>query len=175
VGEPVDRKNLSTPGARKARSRSDSNIEIRGPDGLVQVVLTQAFGPRGDNLIGISDVTFDGHPALTLLLRAGKREGLVHLSPVHGDPRKAGFTDIEYGTHCELLCPVSRLPLDPLPAVTGDERTEYFAIYLTPELSDGSVVGISNIWGHYHSRVVDHFELISVYLAQDAALRDGQG
>jgi hypothetical protein len=172
MSDPIDRNKLEVPGVRKARSRSDSNVEFRGADGEVQVVLTQAFGPRGDNLVGISDVTFNGHPALTLLVRAGGKEGLVHLSPVHGDQRKKGFTEIAYGTRCELLCPVSKLPLDRLPAVPGDERTEYFAIYLTPELSEGSAVAISNVWGHYHSRVVDHFELISVYLDQEAALKD---
>src|SRR5262245_36268769 len=120
-GDPVDRKNLQLPGARKARTRAQSNVELRGPEDRVQVVLTQAYGPKGDNLIGISDGTFDGHPALSVLVRAAGKEGLVHLSPIHGDPRKSGFSDIETGTRCELLCPVSKQPLDRLPPVPGDE------------------------------------------------------
>ncbi|MFO0726521.1 MAG: hypothetical protein U1E65_22235 [Myxococcota bacterium] len=164
--DPVDRKNLQTPGVRKARSRSNSNVELRGPDGQVQVVLTQAFGPRGDNLIGVSEETFDGFPALSLLVRQGAKEGLVHLSPIHGDPRKKGVLDFELGKRCELLCPVSKQPLPRLPPVPGD-KTAYCAIYLTPERSEGAVVGISDVWGHYHSRVVDHHELISAYLSEE--------
>jgi hypothetical protein len=32
-------------------------------------------------------------------------------------------------------------------------------------LSQGSMVMISNVWGHYHSRIVDNFELISAWAA----------
>lgn len=161
--DPVDRKNLQVPGVRKARARHNSNVEIRGPDGQVQVVLTQAFGPNGDNLIGVSGETFDGFPALTLKVRQGQREGLVHLSPIHGDLRKKGQLDFELGQRCELYCPVSDQPLPRLPPVPGD-ATAYCAIYLTPERSEGAVVGISDVWGHHHSRVIDHHELISAYL-----------
>src|SRR5688500_13388660 len=91
----------------------------------VEIVVTQAFGPRGDNLVGLSDVTFDGHPAVTLWVRAGDREGAVHLSPIHGDRRKAGFTDIAPGTHCELLCPVSREPLHDLGEVGDGTGARY--------------------------------------------------
>lgn len=144
--------------------REKSNVTLRTHDGQVQVVVGQVFGPRGDNLVGISDVEFDGHPAITLKLRAGGREGLTHISPIHGDHRKAGFVDIPVGTKCELYCPVSGELLPKLPAVPGDEATDYYALYLTPELSEGASVGISDVWGHYHSRVVDNFELISTWL-----------
>ena len=161
--DPVDREHLETPGVRKARKRESSNVELRGDDDKVQVIVTQAFGPRGDSLMN-EQVRFDGQRSIALLVRAGGQEGMVYLSPIHGDQRKSGFT-VPNGTKCELLCPTSKLPLDRLPDVGDDAGTEYFAIYLTPELSDGAVVGMSNIWGHHHSRVVDHFELISVYLA----------
>ena len=32
-----------------------------------------------------------------------------------------------------------------------------------PTFSEASVVMISDVWGHYHSRVVDNFELISAW------------
>src|SRR5690606_6247092 len=124
-----------------------------------------------DNLVGLRDVTFDGYPALTLLVEAGDRRGEVHLSPIHGDQRKLGFTDIEPGTRCRLLCPVSGQPLDridfdQLEGASGGEDgdTSYFALYLTPQLSAGSLVAVSDTWGHYHSRIVDNFELISIWL-----------
>jgi hypothetical protein len=129
------------------------------------VVVTQAYGPRGDNLVGISDVLFDEHPAVTLKIRAGGREGLVHLSPIHGDSRKQGFIDIEPGARCELICPVSNQPLDVVGEVEDGSGARYFAIYLTPQLSRGSMVMVSDVWGHYHSRIIDDFELISAWAA----------
>ncbi|MCA9544377.1 MAG: hypothetical protein KC613_08300 [Myxococcales bacterium] len=124
----------------------------------VEIVVTQAFGPAGDNLVGLSDVVFDGHPAVTLLVRTPDGEGLVHLSPIHGDDRKAGFTDIAPGTRCELLCPVSK---EPLPKVDQIGEAGYYALYLTPRGEKGSYVLLSDVWGHYHSRIIDDFELIS--------------
>ncbi len=162
--------NEQPPKTRKPLSRSPSNVEFRTQGEDVRVVLTQAFGPKGDNLIGISDAKFDDHPALTLRVKAGDQEGLTHISPIHGDARKAGSTEIAPGTKCELFCPVSNEPLPKLPPVPNDEGTTYYAIYLTPELTDGAMVGISNVWGHYHSRVVDNYELIATWMEAEADL-----
>jgi hypothetical protein len=158
--DPIDRKNLRVTGKHKAVS--ESNLDVTG-DLDVVVVVTQAYGPAGDNLVGISGVTFDGHPAVTLALRAGDRRGLVHLSPIHGDSRKAGLTDIPAGTVCQLACPISGQLLDQLGDVEDGTGATYYALYLTPQLSRGSMVMISNVWGHYHSRIVDNFELISAW------------
>lgn len=158
--EPGDRPNVTISG--KHRTLTGPHLAVKGD---VVVIVTQAFGPRGDNLVGISDATFDGNPAITLKLRAGGREGLVHLSPIHGDARKLGFTDIEPGTRCELLCPVSNQSLDVVGEVEDGSGARYFAIYLTPQLSRGSMVMISDVWGHYHSRIIDDFELISAWAA----------
>ncbi|MBK9031632.1 MAG: hypothetical protein IPL61_09905 [Myxococcales bacterium] len=128
----------------------------------VVVVVTQAYGPRGDNLVGVSDVTFDDQPAVTIRVRGAGLEGDVHLSPIHGDSRKAGL-ELPAGTVCELLCPVSGLPLEAVGDVEDGTEAKYFALYLTPQLSRGSMVMISNVWGHYHSRIVDDFELISAW------------
>ena len=158
----VDRKHLRITGRHQAMG-DDAHVLVEDqPDG-VTIVVTQAFGPRGDSLVGVSDVTFDGHPAISVLVQADGREGLLHLSPVHGDNRKAGFTDIPPGTKCRLLCPVSRQPLDRVPDVEGDPGTDYYAIYLTPQRTMGSIVAVSDVWGHYHSRIVDNFELISLW------------
>jgi hypothetical protein len=129
----------------------------------VIIVLTQAFGPKGDNVVGFSDVEFDGHPAVTLKVRAGEREGLVHLSPIHGDRRKEGMVDIEEGTKLELLCPVSGEPLPELGPVEDGTDAVYRALFLTPKLEASRSVAISDVWGHYHSRIVDEDELISYW------------
>ncbi len=141
------------------------------PDLLVEgegvLVINHAYGPAGDSLIGVSDVEFDGCPALTLLVRADGKEGLLHLSPLHGDPRKVGFTDIRLGTKCELLCPVSKQPLRQVGKAADGSGAGYFALYLTPELSNNAMVMISDVWGHFHSRIVDKQELVSYWDAVD--------
>lgn len=135
----------------------------------VIVVVNQAYGPKGEQLIGISDETFDDFPAITLKVRAGDSEGLVHLSPIHGDARKSGFTNIVRGTKCELLSPVSGQPLDRVGSIDGSDA-HWYAIYLSPRLSDGPAVYVSDTWGHFHSRIVDNNELISHW----AAVADGE-
>jgi hypothetical protein len=158
--DPVDRRNLTITGRHHAVTGSHVTVEDD-----VLVIITQAFGPRGDNLVGISDVDFDGHPAITLGIRAQSQEGLVHVSPIHGDSRKARPFHIPDGTRCELFCPVSGQTLDIVGDVEDGSGARYYAIYLTSQLSRGSMVMISDVWGHYHSRIVDEFELISAWAA----------
>jgi hypothetical protein len=159
--DPVDRRNLTITGRHRAVTGPHVTVEND-----VLVIVTQAFGPRGDNIVGISGVEFDGHPAVTIGIRAAGQEGLFHLSPIHGDERKARPFEIAPGTRCELFCPVSRQPLDLVGEVEDDSGARYFAIYLTPQLSRGSMLMISDIWGHYHSRIIDEFELISAWAAR---------
>jgi hypothetical protein len=166
MSDPVDHDHLRITGRHKAVAEPHVAVEND-----VVVVVTQAYGPRGDQLVGISDVTFDGYPAVTLKVRAAGREGLVHLSPIHGDNRKAGFTDIPVGTRCELFCPVSGEPLPHMGKVEGDLPADYCVIYLTPRLEAGSAVLVSDVWGHYHSRIIDDFELISHWANEEEALR----
>jgi hypothetical protein len=124
--------------------------------GGVSIAMTQAYGPTGESLMGISDVMFDDNPAITIWVeRPDGKAGLVHLSPVHGDKRKAGFLDIAEGAVCKLFCPVSKKPLDKLGPVDDASGADYYAIYATKRLKNGPCVMISNVWGHYHSRIVD--------------------
>lgn len=156
----VDRDHLTITGAH-ATVKEPAHLAVGEDD--VLIVVTKAFGPAGDSLVGISDVTFDGYPAVTLKVRTGNTEALVHLSPIHGDRRKVGLEDLAQGTRCELLCPVSGQPLDQLAAVEDGSGAHYCAVYLTERLSDGAMVMVSNVWGHYHSRIIDNFELISSF------------
>jgi hypothetical protein len=163
MSDPVDRNNFRVTG--RHRVVSDPNVTIQDDD-QVLVIVTQAFGPRGDNLVGVGGVDFDGHPAVTVGIRADGVEGMVHLSPIHGDARKKGMVDLLPGTRCELFCPVSKQPLDIVGEVEDKSGARYYAIYLTPQLSQGSMVMVSDVWGHYHSRIVDDFELISAWSSQ---------
>lgn len=159
--DPVDRRNLTITGRHRVVAGPHVTVEND-----VMVIVTQAFGPRGDNLVGLSDVEFDGHPAITLGIRAAGQEGVIHLSPIHGDGRKSRSFAIPAGTRCELFCPISKQPLDVVGDVEDGSGARYFAIYLTPQLSQGSMVMISDVWGHYHSRIIDDFELISAWAAR---------
>jgi hypothetical protein len=89
----------------------------------------------------------------------------VHLSPIHGDPRKKGFTNIAPGTRCEIFCPVTDLPLPKVGEVEDGSGATYYALYLTPRMDEGAMVMISDVWGHYHSRIIDDMELISYWAA----------
>lgn len=158
--DPVDRHNLRITGRHRAVTGPHVTVEDD-----VLVIVTQAYGPNGDNLVGISGIEFDGHPAVTIGIRAEGREDLVHLSPIHGDGRKSKPFDIAPGTKLELFCPVSKQPLDLVGEVEDGSGARYYAIYLTPQLSRGSMVMVSDVWGHYHSRIIDDFELISAWAA----------
>lgn len=162
--ENVDVDNLELTG-KKPEGEGANSLSFADD---VTIVVSQAFGPTGENLVGVSDVTFDGFPALSLLVRSGDREELVHLSPIHGDRRKLGLDGLAAGSKCELLCPVSKKPLDRIGKVVEDGDAEYFAIYLTPKLDRGSTIYVSDVWGHHHSRIVDNNELISYWATAEA-------
>lgn len=162
---PIDHEHMEITGKHKDLPKN-ANVKVEDAD-QVKIVVTQAYGPDGDQVVGISDQAFDGYPALTLLVRADGKEGQVHLSPIHGDNRKAGFTDIAVGTKLELLCPVSKKPLEIVESIEGEVGGDYCALYLTSALSKGSMIMVSNVWGHYHSRVVNEFELISYWASRD--------
>jgi hypothetical protein len=151
---------LTITGAHKQIERASIVVEDD-----VKIVIHQAYGPKGDSLVGLDDIRFDGHPAITIGVRAGDRDERVHLSPIHGDARKVGMNGLANGVKCELYCPVSGEPLTYVGAVEDGSEATYHAIYLSEKLSDGQSVMLSNVWGHYHSRVIDDMELISYWAA----------
>ena len=127
-----------------------------------QIVVRKVFGPQGDNLVGISDVTFDGFPAISVGVETPDgRRGTVQISPIHGDERKAGFLEIEPGCQLRLFCPISQQPLERVLDIDDRFGAGYYRLYRTASLDKGSVILISDVWGHYHSRVIDQFTLVA--------------
>ena len=59
--DPVDRRNLTITGRHRAVTGPHVTVEDD-----VLVIVTQAFGPRGDNLVGISDVEFEDRKSTRL-------------------------------------------------------------------------------------------------------------
>ena len=158
-----DKKNIDVDNLEVVESQivNKGDLHVKVADDVL-IIVTQAFGPKGDDLVGINGVEFDGYPAVTVGVRVEGGEGLVNLSPFHGDQRKTGFTNITPGTRCELYCPVSKKPLDFIGRLTNDkEAPGFYALYLTPALSQGEMVLLTDIWDDYHSRIIDNNELVS--------------
>lgn len=160
--ENVDVENLQITGAQPSGG-PDAPLTVQDE---VIIVVNQAYGPKGDPIVGVGDVTFDGFPAVTVRVRADGRDELVHLSPIHGDRRKQGMEGLAEGTKCELLCPVSGEPLEKVGKI-GNSEAEYCALYLTPKLDEGSMIYVSDTWGHHDSRIVDDNEMISMWVAAE--------
>lgn len=160
---------MTRPKTGTKKTKKETELEPRDSlvpvPGGVSIIVTQAYGPTGESLIGLTDTSFDGNPAVTLWVeRPDGKAGFVHLSPVHGDKRKTGFTEIPEGAKCKLFCPVTKRPLDLLGPVDDGSGAEYFAIYATKRLGKGPCVMVTDLWGHYHSRIVDDLALNSYWL-----------
>lgn len=154
----VDPTNLQVPEGGPEPS-AESGIEV---DGVISIV-TQAFCPKGHDIIQGCSVTFDGHPGIRLVVTDGTVEDEVVLSPIHGDRRKAMAATYRLGTRLELYCPVCRSKLDVLfPCSCG--RGELMSLYLTQNLSEGHVAAVCNVWGCPRSRLIDNWQVISQFV-----------
>ena len=141
---------------------TNPDLHVKVANEGVLIIVTQAFGPKGDQLVGVTDAEFDGYPAVTVKVKVGDEEGLVNLSPFLGDQRKSGFINITPGARCELFCPVSGEPLEFIGRLSEEEDAPgFYAIYLTDQLSQGEMVLITDIWDDYNSRIIDNNELVS--------------
>jgi hypothetical protein len=146
----------------------DSSI-IRVDD--VFIVVTQAFCPKGHNLVENDNDQFDGYPGIKLLLESDLGEsGVVYLSPFHGDGSKKGKTDWPIGTKLRIRCPTcgEQLPVlakchcDPSISPNGGDLVKLF---LSPALTDSHILALCNVWGCRKSRTIDNWLIISEYLS----------
>ena len=136
---------------------------VREIDDVI-IEVTQAFCPNGHNLVRNQDQLFDGSPGVSLLVSNDNSEGEVILSPYHGDHAKLGKVDFANGTRLEVSCPVCRTQFPKLQPCSCPENGDLVLIYLTPELDDGHVVALCNVWGCYRSKVFDQAQLLAAYL-----------
>ena len=125
------------------------------------IVVTQAYGPGGESLMDPGEHRFSGERGVRLRVRQGELDEIVVLSPFYGDPSKVHEKNFEEGKACELLCPESGAPLDPIPGLKAPEGGAYYAVYLTPQLADGELVAVNNIWGNAHSHLMSEGELLA--------------
>jgi hypothetical protein len=130
----------------------------------VVIQVTQVFCPNGHNLVRNRRQLFDGSPGISLLVSDGDTSDTVILSPYHGDASRKGKASFPDGTRVEVSCPVCKAQLPKLGACNCEGDGELFMLYLTPELDDGRVVALCNVWGCHRSKVFDQAQLLSAYL-----------
>jgi hypothetical protein len=114
--------------------------------------------------VGAGPTAFEGFPGIALWVGDGKTQGLVELSPIHGDGSKAG-PDFPRGAHLRLECPVCRSELPFLAHCSCSEGGSLRKLFLTPKLDDAYLVGLCDVWGCTRSRVVDGDEILSQWFA----------
>jgi hypothetical protein len=137
----------------------DASLNVETDD--IFIVVTQAFDGQGNSLVNQDNPTFDGYPGVTLWIELPDgRSGEVTLSPIHGDPRKDGLTNIEEGTLCKLSGAQGGELLDADHECFCGMGT-YRRIYLSPKLEKGESALICDVWGCFRSRVVDDSEVLS--------------
>jgi hypothetical protein len=147
---------------RPSGSHPSSQSHIREVDDVI-IQVTQAYCPSGHNLVRNQTLLFDGQPGVSLWLSDGQREGEVVLSPFHGDHTKQGL-EFPDGSRLEITCPECRNQLPKLQPCTCPDNGDLVVVYLTPELDDGHVVALCNIWGCFRSKVFDQAQLLAAYL-----------
>ncbi|MBU1410537.1 MAG: hypothetical protein CVU65_08345 [Deltaproteobacteria bacterium HGW-Deltaproteobacteria-22] len=128
----------------------------------VYIIVTQAFCPNGHNLVGHGTHSFDGYPGICLLVQDQDQQGMVELSPFHGDHQKFGpaFAD---GHKVKVLCPVCKAEFEVIGKCTCDEG-ELRSIYLSPKRQTAHQMAVCDVWGCYHSRVIDNNEIFSEFV-----------
>lgn len=122
--------------------------------------LEAAFCPRGDNLMIEGAPTFDGYPGICLEVSDGKTEGLVTLSPIHGDHRKVGM-EFSPGTTLALRCPVCHVDLDPIAPCSCGPDGMFVALYTVPRRSSRNFAGVCRVWGCLRSFTKDAGHILS--------------
>jgi hypothetical protein len=155
-GELIIREPERKPSARTTVVKEEEKIRLEA-----------AFCPRGDNLMIEGAPTFDGFPGICLEVTDGKTEGLVTLSPIHGDHRKIGM-DFPSGTVLTLRCPVCHVELDPIAPCTCSPEGQFVALYTVPKRSARNFAGVCRVWGCLRSFTKDAGKILSEFRVEGA-------
>lgn len=148
------------------RPETSSRLQAISEKGYV-IVVTQAYGPNGEDLMDREGPTFSGEPGVKIRVTQGDKQADVVLSPFFGDPAKRSPVEFEAGKCCVLTCPESGEPLDQIPGMGSAEDGHYFAVYLSPKLEKGELVAINDVWGVTSSQMLSEGELLKLYAESD--------
>lgn len=125
------------------------------------IIVTQAFCPKGHDLVAYPGPTFDGFPGISIHVVAGGVDEIVTLSPMHGDDRRQGSEAFEPGTQCQLSCPVCG---EGLPSF-GDcdcGKGRLHAIELVRK-GGGEVVALCDVAECHRSRVAEGLDVLALF------------
>lgn len=129
----------------------------------VFVIVTRLFCPNGHNLVDQENAKFDGYGGIRLLVGDGNKEGIVEVSPFHGDATKYGL-DFPEGVRLTIKCPECKVDLPVLAKCSCEGHGMLRKIFLTPARQDSSIVAVCDVWGCPRSRVIDENDLLSEFL-----------
>lgn len=143
-------------------SLSSRDSSLRDVDGVV-IQVTQAFCPKGHNLVNNNAYLFDGALGIHLWVSDGKTSGNMVLSPYHGDHSR--YSEVEYprGTQVRIHCPECKIQLPTLGPCDCPGGGSLIKLYTSPKCQDGSVVAVCDVWGCHRSKVFDQAQLLSVF------------
>lgn len=128
----------------------------------VYIIVTQAYCPNGHNLVDISDHEFDGYKGISLKVASSKKEGILHVSPFHGDHSKHGVC-FESGEKVRISCPVCDAEF-PVLGRCNCQQGDLRIVYLTPNRNESHMIAVCDQWGCYLSRVIDDNDLFSEFI-----------
>lgn len=163
---------LNLPAGDSAQPSPDLHLARFQGDGAI-ILVTQAYGPQGHNLVRPDNTRFDGYPGVAVQVETEiGHKGIVVLSPFHGDPTKAGMEEIPSGTPCRVSCPECSEEL----LAVGDCSCggKLHALYLSARLSEGDYALICDRWNCHRSRVVDGWDILSEVIDEEDAAADGE-
>ena len=160
-------------GAQRTKGNDGTTLDIviddksTLPHGLVRlrsgvIAVTHVYCPNGHNLVdAASDARFNGYPGISLKIKGEEEEGIVIVSPIHGDDTRFGANDFTPGEITRVSCPVCDVELPKVQDCGCTNESKLVGLYLDPELVEGSQVVMCNAWGCLRSRITDRFQIIS--------------
>ena len=122
-----------------------------------KLYLPRVFCHNG-HLLSTDEVTFEGQPAIHILVRHQTAEHHFYLSPILNDQSKEG-PELPDGTKMQVLCPVCREVLPQLIPCSCQPGAYRRALYLTDNPKEMCAVGICEVYGCPQSFVNDEGEL----------------
>ena len=134
----------------------------------VFIIITEAYCPNGHNLISDDNEEFDGYPGIKVFLKSDTNEGIVYLSPIHGDGTKKGNQDWKDGQKIQFFCPICNVPLPTFAkchcSFESGQHGDLVKLFTSSDLSDSHILALCNVWGCRRSRTIDNWNIISEFL-----------
>ncbi len=127
----------------------DQQRKILVQDG--NMVVFQAFCPKGHVLITNGNPKFNGEHGIKLLCEGETFSQIIYLSPMHNDPRKHFERVFKPGELLTIRCPVCEAEFPKLAPHDCQSGAMYHSIYLDQDFDVHNAINICNAWDCYSS------------------------